>query len=43
MQELAHDLRSDRRPDRFASALSWNPMIVAGDMIYYCGAVFPDW
>lgn len=31
------------RPDLAAPAASWNPVIAPGDMIFYDGALFPQW
>lgn len=31
------------RPDLAAPALSWNPVIAPGGMIFYSGNLFPDW
>lgn len=31
------------RPDLAAPAISWNPVIAPGDMIFYSGAMFPEW
>lgn len=33
----------DTRPDLAAPAVSWNPVIAPGDMIFYSGALFPQW
>jgi aldose sugar dehydrogenase len=35
--------RHESRPDLAAPALSWNPVIAPGDMIFYDGDLFPDW
>jgi glucose/arabinose dehydrogenase len=31
------------RPEFAAPAISWNPVIAPGDMIFYTGDLFPDW
>lgn len=31
------------RPEFAPPAISWNPVIAPGDMIFYSGALFPDW
>lgn len=33
----------EARPDLAAPALSWNPVIAPGDMIFYNGDMFPEW
>jgi aldose sugar dehydrogenase len=33
----------DTRPDLAAPAVSWNPVIAPGDMIFYSGALFSQW
>lgn len=35
--------RHDTRPDLSAPALSWNPVIAPGNMIFYSGKAFPQW
>jgi len=33
----------DTRPEFAAPAVSWNPVISPADLIFYSGALFPDW
>ncbi|MCB2080368.1 MAG: PQQ-dependent sugar dehydrogenase [Novosphingobium sp.] len=33
----------DTRPDLAAPAISWNPVIAPGDMVFYTGDQFPEW
>lgn len=35
--------RHKTRPDLAAPAISWNPVIAPGDMIFYTGKAFPQW
>jgi glucose/arabinose dehydrogenase len=35
--------RNNTRPDLVAPAISWNPVIAPGNMIFYTGAAFPKW
>jgi glucose/arabinose dehydrogenase len=35
--------RHATRPDLAAPAISWNPVIAPGDMIFYSGKAFPKW
>lgn len=35
--------RNKTRPDLAQPAISWNPVIAPGDMIFYTGAAFPQW
>ncbi|MFM6828902.1 MAG: PQQ-dependent sugar dehydrogenase [Novosphingobium sp.] len=35
--------RNATRPDLAQPAISWNPVIAPGDMIFYTGKVFPKW
>lgn len=35
--------RHATRPDLAAPAISWNPVIAPGDMIFYTGSLFPRW
>lgn len=35
--------RNKTRPDLAQPAISWNPVIAPGDMIFYTGKAFPQW
>lgn len=35
--------RNSTRPDLAQPAMSWNPVIAPGDMIFYTGKAFPQW
>jgi glucose/arabinose dehydrogenase len=35
--------RHSTRPDLQAPAISWNPVIAPGNMIFYSGSLFPGW
>lgn len=35
--------RHDTRPDLAPPAISWNPVIAPGNMIFYTGKAFPQW
>ncbi|MGN6501124.1 MAG: PQQ-dependent sugar dehydrogenase, partial [Tsuneonella sp.] len=35
--------RHDTRPDFHAPAISWNPVIAPGGMIFYTGSLWPQW
>lgn len=35
--------RHSTRPDLAAPAISWNPVIAPGNMIFYTGTAFPQW
>ena len=35
--------RHSTRPDFHAPAISWNPVIAPGDMIFYSGKLWPEW
>jgi glucose/arabinose dehydrogenase len=35
--------RNSTRPDLAQPAISWNPVIAPGDMIFYTGKAFPQW
>lgn len=35
--------RHDTRPDLAPPAISWNPVIAPGNMIFYSGSAFPQW
>lgn len=35
--------RNNTRPDLAQPAISWNPVIAPGDMIFYTGKMFPQW
>ncbi|MBD3728927.1 MAG: PQQ-dependent sugar dehydrogenase [Sphingomonadales bacterium] len=35
--------RHETRPEFAAPAISWNPVIAPGDMIFYSGGDFPEW
>jgi aldose sugar dehydrogenase len=35
--------RHSTRPDLEAPAISWNPVIAPGNMIFYAGSLFPGW
>lgn len=35
--------RNKTRPDLAMPAISWNPVIAPGDMIFYTGKAFPQW
>jgi aldose sugar dehydrogenase len=35
--------RNNTRPDLAQPAISWNPVIAPGNMIFYSGKVFPQW
>lgn len=35
--------RNKTRPDLAQPAISWNPVIARGDMIFYTGKAFPQW
>ncbi|MCX7283058.1 MAG: PQQ-dependent sugar dehydrogenase [Novosphingobium sp.] len=35
--------RNKTRPDLAQPAISWNPVIAPGDMIFYTGSAFPQW
>jgi glucose/arabinose dehydrogenase len=35
--------RHPTRPEFHAPAISWNPVIAPGDMIFYSGKLWPEW